>query len=100
VNEAITFFYHKIDAEPKPGLARVAEDEYGLVMDEIENYICKRLYTKIFPREKTEQDKALWKRCKVLEWVNFNHLEIVVRNRSKDMWEYAADGNAFLTEET
>jgi len=59
-------------------------------MDEIENYICKRLYSKVFYALESPKDRAFWKRCKELEWINFDHLEIIPRNRCTEMWEYAA----------
>lgn len=90
VNDAIIFYYNKISHGVKVSFKNVSDEEYNLIMDEIENYICKRLYTKVFPAVESEKDRAFWKRCKELEWINFDHLEIIERNRCIEMWEYAA----------
>ena len=42
----MTFYYDKINAGAKIGFKNVVEDEYGLILDEIENYITKRLYSR------------------------------------------------------
>jgi len=111
VNDAIIFYYNKISHGVKVSFKNVSDEEYNLIMDEIENYICKRLYTKyppsfvlskvsslihrVFPAVESEKDRAFWKRCKELEWINFDHLEIIERNRCIEMWEYAASGILF-----
>lgn len=46
VNQAIIFYYNKIHIGVKLGFQNVTDEEFNLIMDEIENYICKRLYTK------------------------------------------------------
>lgn len=46
VNDAIIFYYNKISHGVKVSFKNVSDEEYNLIMDEIENYICKRLYTK------------------------------------------------------
>jgi len=90
VNDAIIFYYNKISHGVKVSFKNVSDEEYNLIMDEIENYICKRLYNKVFPAVESEKDKTFWRRCKELEWINFDHLEIIERNRCDEMWEYAA----------
>jgi len=46
VNDAIIFYYNKINHGAKAKFKNVGDEEYNLIMDEIENYICKRLYSK------------------------------------------------------
>jgi len=46
----------------------------------------------VFYSLESPKDKMFWKRCKELEWIDFDHLEIIPRNRCVEMWEYAAQG--------
>lgn len=46
MNDAIIFYYNKISHGVKVSFKNVSDEEYNLIMDEIENYICKRLYNK------------------------------------------------------
>jgi len=55
------------------------------------------LNDRVFPPLETEKDTFFWKRCKLLDWVNYDHLEIIPRNRCEEMWEYAAYGRRFMT---
>mmetsp|Transcript_39057 Transcript_39057/g.34741 ORF Transcript_39057/g.34741 Transcript_39057/m.34741 type:complete len:425 (-) Transcript_39057:1022-2296(-) len=91
VSDGITFYYNRINSCVKNKFKNVEDDEHDLIMNEIENYICKRLYTKVFPTTESALDNNFWKRCKVLEWVTFDHLEIISRNRCEEMWGYAAN---------
>jgi len=50
------------------------------------------MYLRVFPQAETDTDKFFWKKCKLLEWTNFDHLEVIPRNRCVEMWEYAAKG--------
>ena len=103
VSEAIAFYYQKISLEAKDMFKNIPEDEHCLIFDEIEDYMCKRLYAKyqfvicypirlnrVFPQKEIEADKIFRDRCKMLDWVTFDHLEIIPRNRCPEMWEYAA----------
>lgn len=66
----------------------------------VKDFIASKLYARffpltkvhrIFPQKETERDAAYYRRCKILEWTTFEHLEIIPRNRCTEMWEYAAD---------
>ena len=109
VSEAIAFYYQKISLEAKDMFKNIPEDEHCLILDEIEDYMCKRLYAKshfvtynfiilnrVFPQKEIEADRVFRERCKVLDWVTFDHLEIIPRNRCPEMWEYAAKSLFFL----
>jgi hypothetical protein len=44
VSSAIAFYYNKINSQVKQTYKSVADEEHNMMSDEIENYICKRLY--------------------------------------------------------
>lgn len=52
---------------------------------------------RVFPEKETEADTSFYKKCRVLDWVNYDHLDIVPRNRCDEMWEYAANSNKSLS---
>lgn len=50
---------------------------------------CKQ---RIFPKEKTYADTAMYCRMKVLSWIDYSHLEIDKSNRVDEMWDISVRG--------
>lgn len=44
VNDAIVFLYEKIKEEIPKKYPNITDEEIADITDEVENYICKRLY--------------------------------------------------------
>ncbi|CAK58383.1 unnamed protein product (macronuclear) [Paramecium tetraurelia] len=61
------------------------------MMDMLEKYVSKRVYDKVYPKERTYKDAGLYFRIKSLEWVNYDHLEIIKQNRVDEMWDLAVE---------
>lgn len=57
----------------------------------LEKYISKRIYDKIYPKERTYKDAGLYFRIKSLDWITYDHLDISKNNRVDEMWMLAAD---------
>jgi len=94
-NEAIVSMYDFVSEHLKESREDLTEEDYKLIDEEVENYICRKLYysSTIFAGQDPKNDKEdreFWEVCKLHEWVNFDHLEIISRNRQQEMWEYAA----------
>mmetsp|Transcript_11590 Transcript_11590/g.10103 ORF Transcript_11590/g.10103 Transcript_11590/m.10103 type:complete len:186 (+) Transcript_11590:2809-3366(+) len=90
-HKAVSLYFNKISEVAKKDPRVKNLKEYETIMKEIEHFMCKRLYAKIFPDTETKRDTGLWKACKAQEWATYDHLEIPSRNRSEEMWEYAAE---------
>lgn len=94
VVDALSFYYKRIAANAKKTFPQFSEEEQAMLMDEVENYICKRLYPpplKVFPEVQTKLDFEFYQKCKLFDWINYDHLEILARNRCCEMWDYAAN---------
>ena len=94
-NEAIVSMYDMVSEKLKEDIEELTEEDNKLIDEEVENYICRKLYysSTIFAAQDPKNDKddrEFWEICKVHEWVNFDNLEIPIRNRQPEMWEYAA----------
>ncbi len=94
-NEAIVSMYDMVSEKLKEDIEELTEEDNKLIDEEVENYICRKLYysSTIFAAQDPKNDKddrEFWEICKVHEWVNFDNLEIPLRNRQPEMWEYAA----------
>lgn len=60
------------------------------IQDNLESYITKQIYDRIFPKKSTFKDMSLYIRIKTLEWINYDHLEISEFNREDEMWDLTA----------
>ena len=49
----------------------------------------KKLYIRVFPEQKTLKDAGLYTSLRVLDWISYDDLDILARNRVDDMWEVA-----------
>lgn len=47
-------------------------------MDALENYITKKIYDLIYPKERTYKDAALYCRLRSLSWMSYKDLDIKV----------------------
>jgi hypothetical protein len=47
-------------------------------------------FHRVFPPERTYKDAAIFARIRVLDWVSYDHLEILPRNKVDDMWSLAS----------
>ncbi|CAD8056666.1 unnamed protein product [Paramecium sonneborni] len=61
------------------------------MMDMLEKYVSKRVYDKVYPKERTYKDAGLYFRIKSLEWISYDHLEIIKQNRVDEMWDLAVE---------
>jgi len=46
-------------------------------------------FIRVFPEQKTLKDAGLYTSLKVLDWISYDDLDILPRNRVDDMWEVA-----------
>ncbi|KRX03212.1 Rho GTPase activation protein [Pseudocohnilembus persalinus] len=60
------------------------------LQDNLEQYITKQIYDKLFPKKSTVKDLSLCIRLQTLDWISYDHLEIDEFNREDSMWEKAA----------
>ncbi|KAM3135380.1 hypothetical protein pb186bvf_012538 [Paramecium bursaria] len=72
-----------------------SKDQFNLddnqIIEMLEKYISKRIYDKIYPKERTYKDAGLYFRIKSLDWITYDHLDISKNNRVDEMWMLAAD---------
>lgn len=65
------------------------EEEVEETLEDIEQFICRKMYTEVFPTEATPQDIELNEITKRLGWVTAEVLDIPPLHRNEVMWGYA-----------
>jgi len=45
-------------------------------MEMLEKYVSKRIYDKVYPKERTYKDAGLYFRIKSIDWISYDNLEI------------------------
>jgi len=53
--------------------------------------VSRKIYEKVFPKERLYKDAALYFRIKTLDWLSYDDLDIASVNRVDEMWTLAAD---------
>lgn len=66
-----------------------SEDQLSEVCDDIENYIQKKIYKKVFPSQELERDNNFYDQCCRFEWVSPIHLEINKKYLNERLWNIA-----------
>lgn len=46
------------------------------IMEMLEKYVSKRIYDKVYPKERTYKDAGLYFRIKSIDWISYDNLEI------------------------
>jgi hypothetical protein len=68
-------------------IKRFPSEEFESITYELENYILFKLYDKLFPKESTEKDKKLYKKCCRLSFVKPENLIKDKRMINEKLWE-------------
>ena len=73
-NDYMTIIRNAITTDPL--FSKDPNNEFDLVIDKIDDYIMKKIYCDIFPKEPIEKDVTFYKKCIMLSWITPAHLEI------------------------
>ena len=55
--------------------------DYNDPTEALEKYVSRKIYERIYPKERTYKDAALYFRIKCLNWLDYEHLDIGKVNR-------------------
>ena len=64
-------------------------EEIEETLEDVDQFISRKMYTEVFPKDPTVLDSMLHTLTKKLTWVTPEHLEIPVANRNEVMWTFA-----------
>lgn len=53
---------------------------------------------RVYPKEKTYRDLALYYNIKVFDWINYDHLEIKQNFRVEELWVMASKSKLYFQE--
>lgn len=67
------------------------EERKKIVLDDLENYILRKMYKRNFPDENLEDDNIFYQKCKAFEWIKPEHLLIKEKMRNEIIWEKGID---------
>lgn len=65
------------------------EEEVEDTLEDVEQYICRKMYTEVFPSEATAEDLRLNDITRKLGWMSAEDLDIPPLHRNEVMWAYA-----------
>ena len=60
--------------------------------------ICMIFMFRVYPKEKTYRDLALYYNIKVFDWINYDHLEIKQNFRVEELWVMASKSKLYFQE--
>lgn len=93
---------HKIDTSLKDYLILVKEQlitstlfidineiELDDILDEIENFIIKKIYRRIYPEKEIKKDREFYEEIKKLDFITPEHMDIKKKYINEKIWEYA-----------
>jgi len=63
------------------------QERKKIVLDDIENYLFRKMYKRNFPEKPLEEDISFLERCKMFSWVNPEHLLIKEKMKNEIIWE-------------
>jgi hypothetical protein len=81
--------FEKIDQEPI--FSVYDEERKKIVLDDLENYIFRKMYKRNFPEEILEEDNLFYQRCEAFSWIKPEHLLIKEKMRNEIIWEKGID---------
>lgn len=67
------------------------EERKKIVLDDLENYIFRKMYKRNFPEENLEEDIIFYQKCIAFEWIKPEHLLIKEKMRNEIIWEKGID---------
>jgi hypothetical protein len=92
-NIGLAFFTYiqilKAEVSQHPLYASKPFEEIEAIVEEIERYLTRRMFCKIFPEAQSEADVRMYRRTLELDWVRPEHLDISQNSKQEDMWRYA-----------
>mmetsp|Transcript_14569 Transcript_14569/g.12374 ORF Transcript_14569/g.12374 Transcript_14569/m.12374 type:complete len:201 (+) Transcript_14569:2045-2647(+) len=91
VRDTFTEYYNQLQDKLEDIFTNFSDDQHDMLNKEVENYICRRLYPKLYPSEPIDRDTKFYNRCLLLEWLNYQHLDIPVKFRKTELWDYAVE---------
>lgn len=65
------------------------EDEIEGIVEEVEQYLTRKMHKDIFPIWPTDEDMRLYNKTLTLSWLRPEHLDIAPEMRHEDMWAFA-----------
>lgn len=65
------------------------EEDMEDTLEDIEQFICRKMYAEVFPSAATPQDQELCEVTRRLSWVSPDILDIPPLHRNEVMWSYA-----------
>lgn len=92
VPEAINTFINVINSNIKDYFKDASNEEINKIKMEINNYIMKKLYVKLFPKDQDYEDIKIYQRCYLLSWVEPKHIipsqNIILNNFVEETTKY------------
>jgi hypothetical protein len=67
------------------------DERKKIVLDDLENYILRKMYKRNFPEEILEEDNIFYQKCKAFSWIKPEHLLIKEKMRNEIIWEKGID---------
>ena len=61
------------------------------VIDDIENYLLKKIYKNVFPEDELHSDSQLYEQCMKFRWITPQHLEISEKYINENLWQSAIE---------
>lgn len=71
--------------------SEVEIEDTQAVVEEIESYVMRRMFSFIYPSVPSHQDDLFHNRTLELEWVTPEHLDILSVNQNELMWKFAIE---------
>jgi len=63
------------------------QERKKIILDDIENYMFRKMYRMTFPEMPLEDDNNFYEKCKMFEWVTPEHLLIKEKMKNEIIWE-------------
>lgn len=68
-----------------------SEEDIEMAVEEIEKHITSSMFQHIFPKIASENDRKLYNRTLIHDWVKPEHLDIIPAHRNEAMWKFAIE---------
>ncbi len=66
--------------------AGYTEEEISDIIEDIENYIHRKCYKKVYPSQESQEEKDFYSKCLSLAWLTPQHLEIKKKFINEKLW--------------
>jgi len=63
------------------------QERKKIVLDDIENYLFRKMYKRTFPEKPLEDDNSFYEQCRMFSWVTPEHMLIKEKMKNEIIWE-------------